>query len=158
MTLHNAWLWRLKDWIDGRFMDKYQDYTPMMGSVRRGSPDPAETADRRSPTSAGRPAVGSVVRSGDRTTTDASSVRVAETAPMKCTGCGGKLGAQALGPSGKRFTPESIGMALAMRELKQHLRETGESRGLNPEFTSRDRSQFLAALDEAVTRAKRQAG
>jgi uncharacterized protein YaiI (UPF0178 family) len=48
-------------------------------------------------------------------------------------------------------------MALAMRELKQHLRETGDSRGLNPEFSQRDRSQFLSALDEAVTRSKRQA-
>jgi uncharacterized protein len=65
-----------------------------------------------------------------------------------------QLGAQVLAPTGKRFTTDSIGMALAMRELKQHLRETGESRGLNPEFSQRDRSQFLAALDEAVTRAK----
>ena len=68
-----------------------------------------------------------------------------------------ELGAQVLGPTGKRFTTDSIGMALAMRELKQHLRETGESRGLNPEFSQRDRSQFLSALDEAVTRSKRQA-
>lgn len=67
-----------------------------------------------------------------------------------------EAGAQALGPTGKRFTRDSIGMALAMRELKQHLRETGESRGLNPEFSARDRSHFLAALDEAVTRSKPQ--
>lgn len=66
-----------------------------------------------------------------------------------------ELGGDAIGPTGKRFTRDSIGMALAMRELKQHLRETGESRGLNPEFSSRDRSQFLAALDAAVTRARR---
>lgn len=66
-----------------------------------------------------------------------------------------ECGAEVLGPTGRRFTRDSIGMALAMRELKQHLRETGESRGLNPEFTSRDRSQFLAALDEAITRARR---
>jgi selenide,water dikinase len=112
VTLHNAWLWRLKDRIDGRFMDKYQDYTPMMDAVRRGlhivrrgSPDPAEFADRRSPGSVGRPAVRSVVRSGDRTTTksgDRTKARAPTTgspatgAPMKCTGCGGKLGAQAL--------------------------------------------------------------
>lgn len=67
-----------------------------------------------------------------------------------------EIGAQVMGPNGKRFTEESIGMALAMRQLKQHLRETGESRGLNAEFTARDRSQFLSSLDEAVTRAKRQ--
>ena len=67
-------------------------------------------------------------------------------------------GAHVLGPTGRRFTSDSIGMALAMRELKQHLRETGESRGLNPEFSARDRSQFLAVLDETVTRAKRATG
>ena len=65
-------------------------------------------------------------------------------------------GAAVLGPTGRPFTAESIGMALAMRELNQHLRETGESRGLNAGFTARDRSAFLQALDEAVTRAKRE--
>ena len=64
-------------------------------------------------------------------------------------------GATVLGPTGKPFTRESIGIALAMRELNQHLRETGESRGINAGFTARDRTNFLQALDEAVTRAKR---
>lgn len=64
-------------------------------------------------------------------------------------------GAVVLGPTGRPFTPDSIGMALAMRELNQHLRETGESRGLNAGFTAKDRSAFLQALDEAVARAKR---
>ena len=67
-------------------------------------------------------------------------------------------GAVVLGPTGRPFTPDSIGLALAMRELNQHLRETGESRGLNAGFTARDRSAFLQALDEAVVRAKRLAG
>lgn len=77
------------------------------------------------------------------------------TADIPLAGRALELGAQVLGPTGRPFTADSIGMALAMRELKQHLRETGESRGLNPGFTSRDRSRFLAALDAAVTRAKR---
>ena len=64
-------------------------------------------------------------------------------------------GAVVLGPSGRPFTTQSIGMALAMRELNQHLRETGESRGLNAGFTAKDRQSFLQALDEAVVRAKR---
>jgi uncharacterized protein YaiI (UPF0178 family) len=67
-------------------------------------------------------------------------------------------GAAVLGPTGRPFTAQSIGMALAMRELNQHLRQTGESRGLNAGFTSKDRSAFLQALDEAVTRAKRGQG
>ncbi|HRN84676.1 MAG TPA: YaiI/YqxD family protein [Hyphomicrobium sp.] len=66
-----------------------------------------------------------------------------------------KAGAQAIGPTGKPFTDASIGMALAMRDLKQHLRETGESRGFNASFTPKDRSRFLEALELAVQRAKR---
>lgn len=64
-------------------------------------------------------------------------------------------GAVVLGPTGRPFTRDSIGMALAMRELNQHLRETGESRGLNAGYTAKDRQAFLQALDEAVVRSKR---
>ncbi|RDE10359.1 YaiI/YqxD family protein [Pelagibacterium lacus] len=63
-------------------------------------------------------------------------------------------GAHVLGPTGKPFTEASIGMALAMRELSQHLRETGESKGYNASFSARDRSSFLQALDQVVQRAK----
>jgi len=64
-------------------------------------------------------------------------------------------GALVLGPTGRPFTKDSIGMALAMRELNQHLRETGQSRGLNAGFTAKDRSAFLQGLDEAAARGKR---
>ena len=64
-------------------------------------------------------------------------------------------GAIVLGPTGRPFTPDSIGMALAMRDLNQHLRETGESRGLNAGFTARHRQNFLQALDQMVVQAKR---
>lgn len=65
-----------------------------------------------------------------------------------------KAGAQVLGPTGKPFTDAGIGMALAMRDLSQHLRETGESRGFNAAFTRKDRSRFLEALELAVRRGK----
>lgn len=65
-------------------------------------------------------------------------------------------GLHVLGPTGRPFTPESIGMAVAMRDLKQHLRETGEIKGYNPGFSARDRSAFLSALDQTVRRALRQ--
>ena len=65
------------------------------------------------------------------------------------------LGAHVIGPTGKPFTPETIGMAVSMRDLKQHLRETGESKGYNASFSPRDRSAFLSALDQAVRRALR---
>jgi uncharacterized protein YaiI (UPF0178 family) len=66
-----------------------------------------------------------------------------------------KAGAQVIGPTGKPFTQASIGMALAMRDLSAHLRETGESKGYNASFTRQDRSRFLEALENAVQRIKR---
>lgn len=61
-------------------------------------------------------------------------------------------GAHVLGPTGRPFTPETIGMAVAMRDLKQHLREAGESKGYSASFGRADRSRFLGALDQIVRR------
>lgn len=66
-----------------------------------------------------------------------------------------KQGAEVIGPTGKPFTASSIGMALAMRDLSAHLRETGESKGYNASFTRADRSRFLEALEHAVQRVLR---
>ena len=66
-----------------------------------------------------------------------------------------KKGAMALSHVGKPFTQDSIGMALAMRDLMAQLRETGEVRGNNPVFTPRDRSNFLQGLENAIQLAKR---
>lgn len=65
-------------------------------------------------------------------------------------------GANALGPTGKPFSEDNIGMALAMRELKQELRETGEIKGHNPAFTKSDRSAFLEALENLIQKQKRE--
>jgi uncharacterized protein YaiI (UPF0178 family) len=65
-----------------------------------------------------------------------------------------KAGAQCIGPTGKPFTNANIGTAVAMRELQRHLRETGESRGLNSAFAPRDRSRFLEAMEHAVQAGK----
>jgi uncharacterized protein YaiI (UPF0178 family) len=67
-------------------------------------------------------------------------------------------GCHVLGFTGKLFTPSSIGMALAMRDLKQHLRETGEIGSFNPGFRPADRSAFLSALDTLARRAKSLSG
>jgi hypothetical protein len=67
-------------------------------------------------------------------------------------------GSHVLGFTGKPFTPASIGMALAMRDLKQHLRETGEIKGFNPGFKPSDRSAFLSALDTLGRKAQAFAG
>jgi len=61
-----------------------------------------------------------------------------------------KAGARAIGNTGKPFTEASIGMALAMRELSQHLREIGEGGAYNASFSKANRSAFLQALEQAV--------
>jgi uncharacterized protein YaiI (UPF0178 family) len=64
-------------------------------------------------------------------------------------------GAQAVAPTGKLFTADSIGMALALRDLKAHLRDTGVIRGGGPGFAPKDRSRFLQALENTVQALKR---
>jgi len=66
-----------------------------------------------------------------------------------------KNNARALAPTGKPFTPDSIGMALAMRDLMSDLREAGEVSGGNPSFTKQDRSRFLSALETQIQAIKR---
>jgi len=66
-----------------------------------------------------------------------------------------KAGAQVIAPTGKPFTADSIGMALAVRDLMHDLRSAGEVTGGPRPFSSRDRSAFLAALDQAIRRLQR---
>jgi hypothetical protein len=59
-------------------------------------------------------------------------------------------GARALGTTGRPFTEDNIGNALATRALLADLRGAGEqTRGPAP-FDPRDRSRFLQALETAV--------
>lgn len=66
-----------------------------------------------------------------------------------------KAGAEVIGNTGKPFTENSIGAALAMRELSSQLRDMGEIKGGGPTFSQADRSRFLNALEAAVQRVKR---
>jgi len=64
--------------------------------------------------------------------------------------------ARVLGPTGKPFTQNGIGMALAVRDLQRHLREvTLGGQTYNSGFTNRDRSRFLGALENEIQAAKR---
>jgi len=65
-----------------------------------------------------------------------------------------KKGARVLGPSGKPFTDDNIGNALATRELMADLRAYGAGGG-PPPFGPRDRSRFLDALELVVREARR---
>ena len=63
------------------------------------------------------------------------------------------VGAWVLGPTGKPFTPDNIGHALASRELASELRAYGVGGGPAP-FGPKDRSRFLEALELVLRRAK----
>ena len=66
-----------------------------------------------------------------------------------------KVGATVLTATGRLFDEDSIGLALATRNLMDHLRGTGEITGGPKPFSPRDRSAFLGALENAVQRLKR---
>ena len=65
-------------------------------------------------------------------------------------------GAGVLGSDGRPFTEDSIGGALASRELSSQLREAGLATGGPRALTQRDRSRFLSKLDELVQRSLRE--
>src|ERR1700753_3056538 len=65
-------------------------------------------------------------------------------------------GARVLGPNGKAFTQDSIGMALGMRELSRHLRElTPGGQTHHAGFSKQDRSRFLSELENCIVKARR---
>ncbi len=66
-----------------------------------------------------------------------------------------KKGAVVIGATGKPFSDDMIGAALATRDLLSDLRGAGELTGGPPPMTKRDRSQFLQHLDEAVQTIRR---
>jgi uncharacterized protein YaiI (UPF0178 family) len=63
--------------------------------------------------------------------------------------------ATVIGPTGKPFTEDSIGMALATRDLLTDLRSAGATTRGPPPLARQDISRFLSALDLAVTRLQR---
>ncbi len=66
-----------------------------------------------------------------------------------------KAGADVIGPTGRPFTENSVGMALATRNLMDELRQAGAVTGGPKPFSAKDRSAFLSALDLALVRLKR---
>jgi hypothetical protein len=65
-------------------------------------------------------------------------------------------GARVLGNDGRPFTEDSIGGALATRELKSHLRESGIASGGPQPLSNKERSRFSSKLDELVQRGLRE--
>ena len=82
-----------------------------------------------------------VVRAGF----DAADDRIAEEA-----------GATVIAPTGKPFTANSIGAAIATRAIMADLRAGADGMGGGPApFAKADRSRFLQALDQALVRLAR---
>ena len=61
--------------------------------------------------------------------------------------------ARAVSPTGRHWTQDNIGNALAGREVSRHMREIGLATGGPAALTKADRSRFLSALDTAVQAA-----
>ncbi|MBT8461866.1 MAG: YaiI/YqxD family protein [Gemmatimonadetes bacterium] len=65
-------------------------------------------------------------------------------------------GARAIGSTGRPFTEDNIGEAVATRDLLAVLRGGGEITGGPPPMTKRDRSRFLQTLDEVIQSIRRE--
>jgi len=66
-----------------------------------------------------------------------------------------KAGARVIGPTGRPFTTDNIGQAVATRDLLAGIRGAGEMTGGPPPITKRDRSRFLQQLDEVIQSIRR---
>ena len=64
-------------------------------------------------------------------------------------------GARVVGPTGRVFTEDNIGDAVATRDLLSDLRSAGEITGGPPPIQKRDRSRFLQKLDEVIQSIRR---
>jgi uncharacterized protein YaiI (UPF0178 family) len=85
----------------------------------------------------------------------AGETDIVVTADIPLAGRCVRKGAAVIGPTGKPFTEDLIGMALATRDLLTDLRSAGATtRGPRP-LNRQDISRFLSALDLAVTRLRR---
>jgi uncharacterized protein len=85
----------------------------------------------------------------------ASSTDIVITADIPLAGRCVRNGAAVIGPTGRAFTDDSIGMAMATRDLLTDLRGAGATTRGPPPLTRADLSRFLSALDLAATRLKR---
>jgi uncharacterized protein YaiI (UPF0178 family) len=85
----------------------------------------------------------------------AGATDIVVTADIPLAGRCVKKGATVIGPTGKPFDDDSIGMALATRDLLTGLRSAGATTRGPPPLTRQDISRFLSVLDLAVTRLQR---
>ena len=119
----------------------------------------AANATLRVPTS---PLVELVVRPGFGAADDwiAEQIRpndVFVTADVPLAGRCVAAGAVGLDPKGRVWSPDTIGEALAVRDLLTDLRQAGAATGGPAPMTPKDRSRFLSKLDDLLVAARRRA-
>lgn len=90
---------------------------------------------------------------------EANALSVVITADIPLADRALKAGARVLSHTGKPFTPDSIGGALATRAIMADLRVgvAGIGAGGPAPFSKADRSRFLSALDTALVAVKKAA-
>jgi uncharacterized protein YaiI (UPF0178 family) len=64
-----------------------------------------------------------------------------------------RKGARVLDPKGRVFTEDTIGEALANRDITIYLRDQGNIRGGSAPYGKQDRSRFLQRLDDLIQAA-----
>ena len=67
-----------------------------------------------------------------------------------------KEGARVIGSTGKPFTENNIGQAVATRDLLSELSSMGEITGGPPPLKKRDKSIFLQRLDDVIQSIRRE--
>lgn len=69
----------------------------------------------------------------------------------RCLTAGGRV----VDPRGRRITDNEIGQLLGTRDLMETLRQTGQVTGGPPPMAAKDRSRFLATLDQVINEVRR---
>ena len=67
-----------------------------------------------------------------------------------------KKGARVISPTGRQFTEDNIGSAVAGRDLMSGLRSAGEITAGPPPLLKRDRSRFLQQLENVIQAIRRE--
>jgi uncharacterized protein YaiI (UPF0178 family) len=67
-------------------------------------------------------------------------------------------GARVVAPTGKAYTEDNVGEAVATRDLLAELRSGGEMTGGPAPLTKRDRSNFLQQFDAIIQAVRREHG
>jgi uncharacterized protein YaiI (UPF0178 family) len=66
-----------------------------------------------------------------------------------------RRGVTVINPRGERFTEENIGERLSIRDLMEHLRDSGEIMGGPSKFGDKEKRAFASSFDRELTRLSR---